>query len=140
MTKVVRVMEMKPTGTGGRAGWNRIVTEIDVSRQGGYAFRGHFLAERQTDLAVGSVVVGQIPVGSARAGFHWRVGVVTAAGSVEWEQRTWPLSRFLDFRDHVQALLDGPVDNISNLRAQRARLLRQVQDIDRRIERAEREA
>ena len=138
MTETVRVTEKRPTGSGRRVGWNKVVTEIDTTRQGGYAFRGRFLDERQTDLVVGSVVVSQIPVGSARSGHHWRVGIVTAAGSVEWEQRTWPLSRFLDFRDHVQTLLDSPADDIEKLRAERALLLRQVEDIDRRIERTER--
>lgn len=117
MAQTVRVKEKRPTGSGRRVGWNRVFTHVDVSLPGGWAFQGRYLDERQTDLKIGSVVVGQIPVGSVRTGFHWRVGTVTAAGSVEWEERTWPLTQLLDFRDRVQVLLDGSADDIEKRRA-----------------------
>ena len=81
MADTVRVQVKKPTGTGRRKGWNKVVSRIDDTKQGGYAFEGRFLDERQVDLKVGSVLVGQIPVGSATYGNHWRVGVVSAHGA-----------------------------------------------------------
>ena len=64
-------------------GWNKLLSSIDDTKTGGYAFEGRFLDERQEDLKVGSVLVSQTPVGSAKNGNHWRVGVV-GAGGVEW--------------------------------------------------------
>ena len=96
MADTVRVKVEKPRGTGRRVGWNKVVTDIDDAKTGGYAVDVHFLDERQVDLDVGSVLVGQIPVGSASTGNHWRVGVVSIDG-VEWEDRTWPQDQFLDF-------------------------------------------
>ena len=136
MTFTVRVQLKPPTGTGGRVGWNRLVEGVDDSRKDGFAFDGPFLDDRQTDLEVGSVLVSRIPVGSARSGFHWRVGVV-GTGGVEWEEKTWPPDHFLDFRDHVKELL-YPEDEIDSLREKRAALLQQVAEIDERIERAKR--
>ena len=80
--------------------------------------------------------MSRIPVGSARSGYHWRVGVV-GTGGVEWEDKTWPHEDFLDFRDHVKALLHGPDANIEALREERTRLLQRVADIDLLIERAQ---
>ena len=136
MSHTIRVQVKKPTGTGRREGWNRHVTGVDDTRSGAYAFDGQFLDERQVDLTVGSVVVGRIPVGSARYGYHWRVGMVGASG-VEWEEKTWPDQNFLDFRDHVKDLL-RPGDEIDALRERKAGLLQQVADIDERIAQAER--
>ena len=102
---------------------------------GGVCFEGTFLEERQVDLEVGSVLVGQIPIGSAKTGFHWRVGTVTSAG-VEWQDRTWPLDRFLDFRDHVEELLPGDSCGIDALKEERDRLLQQVRDLDELIRHA----
>ena len=79
----------RPRGSGGRKGWNKLVTKVDDQQKGGYRFVGEFLEERQYNLATGAVVVGQIPVGSAKSGNHWRAGVV-GSGGVEWEDRTWP--------------------------------------------------
>ena len=82
------------------------------------------------------MLVGQTPVGSARSGYHWRVGTVTRAG-VEWEDRTWPPNKFLDFRDHVDALLRcDDSRGIEALREERARLLKLVNEIDERIRQA----
>ena len=110
MAETVRVKVTKPRGSGRREGWNKLVTRVDDTKSGGYAFQGRFLDERQEDLKVGSVLVGQTPVGSAKDGNHWRVGVVgvVGAGGVEWENTSWPLDDFLDFRDHVKALLCKP--------------------------------
>ena len=60
MADTVRVKVEKPRGTGRRVGWNKVVTGIDDAKTGGYAFDGQFLDERQVDLDVGSVLVGQI--------------------------------------------------------------------------------
>ena len=135
MTTIIRVRVKKPTGTGRRVGWNRVVSSIDDTKKDGYAFAGHFLDERQVDLEVGSVLVSRMPVGSARSGYHWRVGVV-GTGGVEWEEKTWPHQNFLDFRDHVKELL-RPEDEIEALREERKQLLRRVAEIDLLIERAE---
>ena len=136
MTTTIRVRVKKPTGTGRRVGWNRLVTGVDDTKKDGYAFEGHFLDERQIDLALGSVLVSRIPVGSAKSGFHWRVGVV-GTGGVEWEEKTRSHADFLDFRDHVKARLHGRDADIEALREERARLLQRVADIDLLIERAE---
>lgn len=129
MADTVRVKVEKPKGTGRRVGWNKVVTRVDDAKTGGYAFDGQFLDERQADLDVGSVLVGQIPVGSASTGNHWRVGVVSIDG-VEWENRTWPQDRFLDFRDHVKTLLRGPHHDVAALREERARLMQRIKEID----------
>ena len=129
MADTVRVQVKKPTGTGRRQGWNKVVSRIDNTKQGGYAFEGRFLDERQVDLKVGSVLVGQIPVGSATYGNHWRVGVVSAHG-VEWEDRTWSLDRFLDFRDHVETLMNDTHDDMEALRDERAHLVERIKEID----------
>ncbi len=71
------------------------------------------------------MLVGQIPVVSATYGNHWRVGVVSAHG-VEWENRTWPLDRFLDFRDHVETLMNDPHDDMEALRDERAHLVDRI--------------
>ena len=135
MTTIIRVRVKKPTGTGRRVGWNRVITGVDDTKRDGYAFEGSFLDEHQIDLQVGSVLVSRIPVGSARSGYHWRVGVV-GTGGVEWEDKTWPHEDFLDFRDHVKELL-RPEDEIEALREERKQLLRRVAEIDLLIERAE---
>ena len=138
MAEKIRVKVMKPEGTGRRVGWNKLVTKVDDTKPGGYAFEGKVLDERQVDLEVGSVLVGQIPVGSARSGNHWRSGVVGASG-VEWEERTWPLDDVLDFIDHVKALLRGPTSgdgSVVVLREEKERLLERVQEIDLLIEQA----
>ena len=136
MTDTVRMRLKRPTGTGRRVGWNRVVSSIDDTKKDGYAFAGHFLDERQVDLEVGSVLVSRMPVGSARSGYHWRVGVV-GTGGVEWEEKTWPHQNFLDFRDHVKELL-RPEDEIEALREERKQLLRRVAEIDLLIDRAKR--
>ena len=138
MAETVRVKVRKPRGSGQREGWNKLVSSVDDTKSGGYAFEGRFLDERQEDLKVGSVLVGQIPVGSARSGNHWRSGVVGASG-VEWEERTWPLDDVLDFKDHVKALLRGPTSgdgSVVVLREEKERLLERVQEIDLLIEQA----
>ena len=132
MLDKVRVSIQKPTGSGGRIGWNKLVTRVDATQRDGFAFVGTFLGERQVDLIVGDVLVGKIPIGSARTGYHWRVGVVTTNG-VEWEDRTWPLHQFLDFRDHVERLLTGGERDIEALKRERTRLLERVRVLDRLI-------
>ena len=134
MADTVRVAVKRPTGTGRRAGWYRVVTDVDDTKSNGYAFDGPFLDERQVDLEIGSMLVGRIPVGSARSGFHWRAGVV-GAGGVAWEEKTWPDGSFLDFRDHVKGLL-SPEDETVALREERTRLLERIEQIDLRIEQA----
>lgn len=134
--ETVRVKVAKPQGSGRREGWNKLVTSVDDTKSGGYAFQGRFLDERQEDLKVGSILVGQIPVGSARDGNHWRVGIV-GGGGVEWEATTWPLDNFLDFRDHVKGLLCKPEDTVKALKAERERLLHRIQELDQLIEQAE---
>ena len=138
MAETVRVKVTKPRGSGQREGWNKLVSSVDDTKSGGYAFEGRFLDERQVDLALGSVLVGQIPVGSARSGNHWRSGVVDTNG-VEWEERTWPLDDVLDFIDHVKALLCKPEDTVEVLKEERERLLHRIQELDHLIEQAERE-
>ena len=133
MADTVRVQVPRPSGTGRRKGWNKAVSRVDNTKQNGYAFEGKFLDERQVDLEVGAVLVGQIPVGSARYGNHWRVGMVRAGG-FEWEDRTWPPGRFLDFRDHVEALMSDPHhDTVEALRDERARLVERIKEIDQLI-------
>ena len=80
MADTVRVQIRRPSGTCGRKGWSKVVSSVDNTKQDGYAFEGQFLNEHQVDLEVGSVLVGHIPVGSARYGTEWRVGVVSADG------------------------------------------------------------
>ena len=135
MVQTVRVRVMKPRGSGGRVGWTKVVGGVDDTKAGGYAFEGDFLDESQVDLDVGSVLVGHIPVGSARSGSHWRAGVVSTEG-VEWEDRTWPLHTFLDFRDHVKVLLCGPHDDVGALREEKTRLEQRIAEIDFLIEQA----
>ena len=135
MPEKVRVIVKRPKGSGRRVGWNKVVRRVDVDKAGGYSLEGELLTERQVDLEIGTVLVGQIPVGSARAGNHWRVGIVTSEG-VEWESRTWALDKFLDFRDHVETLLRGDGGGIDALQGERARLLERVQGLDDLIKRA----
>ena len=139
MAETVRVKVTKPQGSGRREGWNKLVTSVDDTKSGGYAFQGRFLDGRQEDLKTGSILVGQIPVRSAKAGNHWRVGVV-GAGGVEWEATTWPLDDFLDFRDHVKALLCEPENTLEALAEERERLLHRIQELDQLIELAEGES
>ena len=136
MPQTVRVIVKKPRGSGRRVGWNKHVTQIDTTKEGGFCFVGDFLDEREVDLEVGSVLVGRVPVGSAKSGFHWRVGIVTSAG-VEWEDLTWSQQVFLTFRDHVQGLLRGDRIEIEALKEERARLLKLVHDLDERIMQSE---
>ena len=135
MAETVRVKVTKPRGSGRREGCNKLLSSIDDTKTGGYAFEGRFLDERQEDLKVGSVLVSQTPVGSAKNGNHWRVGVV-GAGGVEWETATWPLDDFLDFRDHVKALLCEPDNDLEALKEERERLLHRIQELDQFIEQA----
>ena len=136
MTDTIRVQLKRPTGTGRRVGWNRVVTSVDDTKSDGFAFEGPFLDERQVDLQVGSVLVSRVPVGSARSGFHWRVGVV-GTGRIEWEETTWPPEQFLDCRDRVKSRLPSRDADIEALRDEKARLLRRVADIDLLIDQAE---
>ena len=136
MPETVRVIVKKPKGSGRRLGWNKLVRRVDPAKSGGHCFEGEFLDEHQVDLGVGSVLVGQVPVGSAKSGHHWRVGTATKAG-VEWEDRTWPLDRFLDFRDHVQNLLRGDNRGVEALREERAQLLERLHEIDQQIRQSE---
>ena len=136
MADTVRVRLKRPTGTGRRVGWNRLVEGVDDTKSNGHAFEGRFLDERQIDLRIGSVLVGRIPVGSATSGFHWRVGVV-GTGGVEWEEKTWPPEQFLDFRDRVKRRIPSRDADIDALRDEKARLLRRVADIDLLIDQAE---
>ena len=135
MVQTVRVKMMKPRGSGRRMGWNKLVTGVDDSQKGGYSLVGEFLEERQYDLATGAVVVGQMPIGSARSGNHWRAGTV-GLGGVEWDDRTWPLDDFLDFQDHVKTLLGGLANDVEVLSEERTRLLERVKELDLMIERA----
>ena len=106
-----------------------MVSRIDDTKQGGHTFEGRCLDERQVELKAGSVLVGQIPVGSATYGNHRRVGAVSAHG-VEWENRTWPLDRFLDLRDHVETLMNDPHDDMEALRDERAPSVDRIKEID----------
>lgn len=133
MADKIRLIVRRPTGSGKRVGWNKLVTGVDRTQTGGFAFLGNFLNEKQMDLSSGDVLVGQIPVGSARSGLHWRVGVVTTNG-VAWEDRTWPPDRFLDFGDHVENLVREHDSGIEALKKERAQLLERVRNLDLLIE------
>ena len=133
MTDKIRFTAKKPKGTGRRVGWIKVVSGVDDSKRGGYAFEGQFLKEGQVELEIGSVLVGSFPVGSARSGSHWRAGVVGPERD-EWEDRTWPPERELDFRDHVKALLAGPRHDVEALRDERARHVERIKEIDLLIE------
>jgi len=64
----VRITITKPTGSGRRVGWVKLVTGIDRTQKGGFALQGEFLNEGEQDLPAGAVQVRCSPNGSAKSG------------------------------------------------------------------------
>ena len=64
---MIRRTFTKPTGSGRRVGWLKIVTGIDRSQKNGYALQGEFLNEGEQEVPAGSVVVCCAPAGSAKS-------------------------------------------------------------------------
>lgn len=56
--------------SGNRKSWWKIVTGIDASQRGGYAFEGDFLQEGERELPIGSLLLHVTHCGSAKNGYQ----------------------------------------------------------------------
>lgn len=56
--------------SGNRKSWWKVVTSIDASQRGGYAFDGEFLQEGERELPVGSLLLHVTHHGSAKNGYQ----------------------------------------------------------------------
>jgi hypothetical protein len=115
-TQMVRFNVTTSAASGGRTGWMKHVTSVDLAKKDGYAFGGRFLNENeQYELPVGSIVIEKEPTGSVKNGSWeaniWRVvatpqirgdGSPTANPHLELVNyyKSWS-KNFLDFRDEV---------------------------------------
>jgi hypothetical protein len=88
---------------GGRPGWGKVVREVDMSRNGGYAFRGFPLSRgRPTKVKKGSVVIFKDMVGY-RDGLYY-AGIAKGTG-FEIQTATVPESQFEAFKAIVAGML-----------------------------------
>jgi len=56
--------------SGNRKSWWKVVTSIDASQRGGYAFEGDFLQDGERELPVGSLLLHVTHQGSAKNGYQ----------------------------------------------------------------------
>ena len=71
MTKKLRFRPQIAIASGGRIGWMKHVTAVDMDKENDYAFSGEFLHNgRLTELPAGSVIIDVQPRGSARC--EWK--------------------------------------------------------------------
>lgn len=100
--KTVRTTLPHITASGGRRGWYKLVTSVDVTKSNGYAFEGDFLKSGvELDLPVGSVIISKDPTGSVKNGGHdGYIYVIDEAEFGYSEKFNWDRN-FLSFRDEV---------------------------------------
>jgi hypothetical protein len=56
--------------SGNRKSWWKVVTDIDASQRGGYAFGGDFLQEGEREIPVGSLLLHVTHHGSVKNGYQ----------------------------------------------------------------------
>ena len=123
---MIRVYYTKPTASGGRKGWAKIVTGIDETKDYGYQFEGDFLRDGEQDLPEDTVIVEQVPDGSVKNNWkRWQIILVKGVGlnGLSWVQDKnwidgkptfgdrdyaawWKSDMFLSYRDRVKELVE----------------------------------
>jgi hypothetical protein len=109
---IKRLKIVNERASGNRKGWTKLVTGIDKTKNGGFAFEGELLNEQEYDLNFGSVLVQKNPQGATKNG--WYSGNVFVVGEDGLEEIRHPTRSnefnwhkdFLSFRDFVASVME----------------------------------
>jgi hypothetical protein len=141
-----RIKLAYPTGSGNRRGWWKHVTSVDLTKKDGYSLIGPFLKEGENDLPLGAILICQYPTGSANRGWPKANAYrVTEGEDVCFAKCEHWFKEFLSFRDAIAAELEVSTPTAGELathgrrirgvalRAERARLVERLAEIDRQL-------
>lgn len=111
--------------SGNRKSWWKIITDIDASQRGGYAFGGDFLSEGERELPVGSLLLHVTHCGSANRGYQeGTLFAVEADGSLReitialnWREQSVTLRKAAEgyLAEQNKEVVDAAEEHVSNL-------------------------
>lgn len=108
--QTVRIAIKAPFGSGGRRGWIKLVTGVNVSAGNGYALEGSLLADKEHNIPVGSILLEQCPTGSVKSpsqtAYAYRVEADGSLARVT-DGHDWR-TQMLSLIDAVAALFPAP--------------------------------
>lgn len=112
----VRIRWAKPTGSGRREGWGKVVFEIADDEQGARAFCGDYLRDRvMTEVPVGAVILEVSPQGSVKNAWQ-RADIYRVSAEGELVD-CYPTGDELDWRKDFLLVKDRMVEMLSQERS-----------------------
>jgi hypothetical protein len=126
----------KPTGSGGRTGWAKLIKAVDETQpKGAKQYVGEYLLQGENYLpAKKHVIIQNHPDGSAKYQVpNMRVGILDESGIITWAQRSEPcdedkkdvwnwITEYYSFRDKVKEVLAAGIGTEAQLRALDAKI------------------